>query len=129
MAKKTSSPRAQLQLGPYLRSLREARGLTLREVEEASGVSNAYLSQLETGKIAKPSPHILHKLASVYGVPYEVLMEKAGYISRPMRPGSEDEPVAPGSRIPAAALKDLTPEEEDAVLRYLDFLRFKRMKE
>jgi len=92
----------------------------LREVEEASGVSNAYLSQLETGKISKPSPHILHKLAAVYGVPYEVLMEKAGYISRSVPPGSENEPVIPGSRIPAAALRDLTPQEEEAVLRYLD---------
>jgi len=126
MAKKVFSPQVQPRLGPYLRSLREARGLTLREVEEACGVSNAYLSQLETGKITKPSPHVLHKVASVYGAPYEVLMEKAGYISQSRPPESTDEPVIPGSRIPAAALQDLTPEEEDAVLRYLEFLRFKR---
>ncbi len=125
MVKKEVSPQTP-QLGPYLRSLREARGLTLREVEEASGVSNAYLSQLETGKISKPSPHILHKLAAVYGVPYEILMEKAGYISRPATPESGDEPIRPGSRIPATALRDLTPEEEDALLSYLEYLRFKR---
>jgi transcriptional regulator with XRE-family HTH domain len=42
-------------------------------------VSNAYLSQLEHGKIKRPSPNVLHSLAEVYAVPYEALMEKAGY--------------------------------------------------
>jgi transcriptional regulator with XRE-family HTH domain len=128
MSKKENEPvtRVRQTLGEYLRSLRDAARLKLREVEEASGVSNAYLSQLETGKINKPSPHILHKLAAVYGVPYEGLMERAGYISHAVLPGGDTQPVLPGSRIPAAALRDLTPEEEDALLNYLDYLRFKR---
>lgn len=124
---KPGDPPQTAGLGPYLRALREAQGLTLRGVEEASGVSNAYLSQLETGKISKPSPHILHKLAAVYSVPYEALMEKAGYISRTVpSPTGKDEPVRAGSRIPASALRDLTPEEEDALLEYLNYLRYKR---
>lgn len=127
MARKAAPPSAPHPLGPYLRSLREARGLTLREVEQASGVSNPYLSQLETAKISRPSPHILHKLASVYGVPYEFLMEKAGYIGPPSPP-AEHEPAVPGSRIPAAALRDLSPEEEEALLDYLAFLRYQRTK-
>ena len=46
------------ELGSLLADLRQAKGLSLREVEEATGraVSNAYLSQLENGKIQKPSP-------------------------------------------------------------------------
>src|SRR6516164_11475920 len=70
------------ELGPLLADLRTAKGLSLREVEEATGkaVSNAYLSQLENGKIRKPSPNVLHRLAEVYVVPYEALMEKAGYL-------------------------------------------------
>src|SRR6201988_1911506 len=70
------------ELGTLLADLRTAKGLSLREVEEATGkaVSNAYLSQLENGKIRKPSPTVLHSLAGVYGLPYEVLMEKAGYL-------------------------------------------------
>ena len=41
--------------------------MTLREVEEATNkeVSNGYLSQLESGRISKPSPHILYTLSSV----------------------------------------------------------------
>src|SRR2546425_6893236 len=62
-------------LGEFLKNVRKAQQHTLRDVEEATGVSNAYLSQLEQGKMTKPSPQILHKLASFYGVPYEKLME------------------------------------------------------
>src|SRR4029450_10806549 len=70
------------ELGALLADLRAAKGLSLREVEENTGraLSNAYLSQLENGKIRKPSPNVLHSLAKVYGVPYEALMEKAGYL-------------------------------------------------
>jgi len=39
------------------------------------------LSQLENGRVTKPSPHILHALATVYRVPYETLMERAGYVT------------------------------------------------
>ena len=50
-------------LGAELRRIRKAREATLRGVEEATGISNAYLSQLENGRIAKPSPNILYKLS------------------------------------------------------------------
>src|SRR5437868_6833026 len=56
------------ELGPLLADLRTAKRLSLRQVEEATGkaVSNAYLSQLENGKIHKPSPNVLHSLSGVY---------------------------------------------------------------
>jgi transcriptional regulator with XRE-family HTH domain len=105
-------------LGVLLTDLRTAKGLSLRDVEEATAgaVSNAYLSQLEKGKIRKPSPNILHGIAAVYGVPYESLMEKAGYLVPSTRPG-------PRRRIAAFAIDDLTAEEEEELLKYLAFLR------
>lgn len=45
-----------------LRQIRKERGLTLRQVEKMTGISNAYLSQLETGKIKKPSHHVVQLL-------------------------------------------------------------------
>ncbi|MGB9905617.1 MAG: helix-turn-helix domain-containing protein, partial [Desulfotomaculales bacterium] len=66
--------------GKFLRKLRKERGLTIRQLETYSGVSNAYLSQVETGKRGVPSPEILEKLAPVLKVSYELLMEKAGYL-------------------------------------------------
>ena len=107
------------ELGALLADLRRAKGLSLREVEEATGksVSNPYLSQLENGKIKKPSPNVLHSLAEVYVVPYESLMEKAGYLL-PSQDGGRRR-----RRLAAFAIDDLTAEEEEELLKYLAFLR------
>jgi transcriptional regulator with XRE-family HTH domain len=107
------------ELGALLSDLRAAKGLSLREVEEATGkaVSNAYLSQLENGKIRKPSPNVLHSLSGVYAVPYETLMEKAGYLLPPKDGGGRRR------RLAAFAIDDLTAEEEEELLKYLAFLR------
>lgn len=106
-------------LGALLSDLRAAKGLSLRQVEEATerSVSNAYLSQLENGKIKQPSPNVLHRLAEVYGVPYEALMEKAGYLL-PAEDGGRRR-----KKLSAFAIDDLTAEEEEELLKYLAFLR------
>jgi transcriptional regulator with XRE-family HTH domain len=107
------------ELGAVLADLRTAKGFSLREVEEASGkaVSNAYLSQLENGKIQRPSPNVLHSLSGVYAVPYEALMEKAGYLLPSEDGGGRRK------RLAAFAIDDLTAEEEEELLKYLAFLR------
>ena len=109
------------ELGVLLADLRTAKGFSLREVEEASGkaVSNAYLSQLENGRIQKPSPNVLHSLSGVYAVPYEALMEKAGYLL----PSGDD--GGRRKRLAAFAIDDLTAEEEEELLKYLAFLRWR----
>lgn len=111
------------ELGALLADLRVAKGLTLRQVEKATGkaVSNAYLSQLEKGKIQRPSPNVLHRLAEVYGVPYERLMEKAGYLLP--RAGAAG---GRRKRLAAFAIDDLTAEEEEELLKYLAFLRSRK---
>jgi transcriptional regulator with XRE-family HTH domain len=107
------------ELGALLADLRTAKGFSLREVEEATGkaVSNAYLSQLENGKIQRPSPNVLHSLSGVYAVPYEALMEKAGYLMPSEDGGGRRK------RLAAFAIDDLTAEEEEELLKYLAFLR------
>ncbi|MCL6443433.1 MAG: helix-turn-helix domain-containing protein [Alicyclobacillus sp.] len=67
--------------GEYIRSLRQNANLTIRQVEAYSGVSNAYLSQLENGKRGIPSPDILRKLSKPLKVSYEELMIAAGYLT------------------------------------------------
>lgn len=107
--------------GEYFKALREAKGLTLREVERETSVSNAYLSQLETGKIKQPSPISLHKLAQFYGVGYEILMEKVGY---PVPEATEPVPKSPPPF--AAKFGGITPAEEVELLEYLKFMRNRR---
>lgn len=111
------------QLGDYLKSVRRSLNLSLRDVEEATDkeVSNAYLSQLETGKISKPSPHILFALSTAFSVSYETLMERAGYIA----PTQERAAGSKHGKAATFAIENLTPEEEKALLEHLAYLRWK----
>jgi len=109
-------------IGKYLRAIREAAGLTLRAVEGKTGVSNAFLSQIESGKVKRPSPVVLHKLADAFGVPYETLMEKAGY---PV-PGAAKRSRASDGLF--QRFGRLSQEEEDALLEYLTFIRSRNQK-
>jgi len=111
-------------LGRYLKSVRLGKNMTLRDVEEATAkeVSNGYLSQLESGKITKPSPHILYALSTSLGVPYETLMERAGYI---VPSGSQAEGAKHG-KAATFSVDNLSAAEEAALLEYLNFIRSKR---
>jgi HTH-type transcriptional regulator, competence development regulator len=118
--KRSSSNARSSDLGALLSDLRMAKGLSLRQVADATNnaVSNAYLSQLEKGKIRKPSPNVLHSLAAIYSVPYGGLMEKAGY-PLPSEAGGS----ARRARLAVFSIDDLTAEEEEQLLKYLAFLR------
>lgn len=67
-------------LGPVMRRARLSAGITLKDIESVTGVSNAYLSQMETGKIVKPGLGILGKLAPLYGIPLETMLHLSGQI-------------------------------------------------
>lgn len=107
------------KLGSFLASTRNAAGKSLRAVERETGISNAYLSQLETGKIKTPAPQTLHKLAELYSVPYELLMELAGF---PV-PNSSGSSQRGGM---AARMGLVTAEEEEALVEYLRFIRSRK---
>lgn len=66
--------------GEYLRTLRTEKRLSLREVENMSGVSNSYLGLIERGRRPVPSADVLKKLAPVYDVPLRDLLNTAGYL-------------------------------------------------
>ncbi|MBT9446693.1 MAG: helix-turn-helix domain-containing protein [Hyphomonadaceae bacterium] len=51
-------------LGRWLRRLREARSLSLREVALRSEVDHAYIHRLETGAKEAPSEDVIGKLAA-----------------------------------------------------------------
>lgn len=81
-------------LATIMLKARKDRGLSLREAEELSGVSNAYISLLETGKRTEPHPHILKALAKVYGLSIVKVMEIAGYLEEsPISRESEKDEV------------------------------------
>lgn len=67
------------ELGFYLKTIREALGYTIYDVNKLCDISPSYLSLMENGK-RKPSAVILKKLAPIYNVNYIDLYEKAGYL-------------------------------------------------
>mgnify|MGYP001328575675 CR=1 FL=1 len=107
-------------LGQFLQSAREAKKLSLRAVEKATGISNAYLSQLESGKIKQPSPIFLHKLSELYEIAYNDLLSLAGY------PIPNDDTMASNQQRAFDRFGDITKDEEQELADYLAFLRAKR---
>ncbi|MCD1259123.1 helix-turn-helix transcriptional regulator [Paenibacillus athensensis] len=78
-----------------LRDLRKLKGFTIRELSDRSGVSAAYISQLENGNRGIPSPDVLAKLSEGLNISYAELMVMAGYLeaSEPAAPEEGRSPV------------------------------------
>ena len=77
----TDGRKEPFPFGDYMRKLRQRKGVSLKKVEAATGISNAYISQLENGKRRRiPHPDKLKVLANYYNVSVQQLLEKAGYV-------------------------------------------------
>ncbi len=55
-------------LGAKLRAMREARGISLKEMAAAINVSSAYLSALEHGHRGRPTGFLLHRIIAFFNV-------------------------------------------------------------
>ncbi|MGP3968879.1 helix-turn-helix domain-containing protein [Streptomyces sp. 6N223] len=60
-------------VGPRLRGLRQARGTTLAQLSETTGISTSTLSRLESGR-RRPTLELLLPLARAHGVPLDELV-------------------------------------------------------
>jgi HTH-type transcriptional regulator, competence development regulator len=121
-SERSASPVEKTQgspLGQHLAAIRTDRGFSLRQVEDLTNklVSNAYLSQIEKGKVLHPSPNILHALSQAYRTSYEQLMELAGFITTTREKNSAH------GRAATFAELNLTEAEERELLEYLKFRR------
>lgn len=54
--------------GDRIRKLRTERGVTLKEMADAVGVSSAYLSALEHGKRGRPGWHLIQRIISFFNI-------------------------------------------------------------
>lgn len=59
--------------------LRQAADLSVRDLEDASGVARSVISRVENGKYLNPTPSTLTRLASGLGVDASELLTAAGY--------------------------------------------------
>jgi HTH-type transcriptional regulator, competence development regulator len=69
-----------MEFGRYLKEIRIKSGLSMRELSRRSGISHAYISQLESGKKDTPTPEVLMNLSNHLEINYMDLMKAAGYV-------------------------------------------------
>lgn len=111
------STRERSGVGKDLEGARKGLGWSLRRAEEGSGVSNGYISQIERGEV-EPSPEVLRKLGAAYGVPFAVLLEAAGYVTK------REEPKESG-KVPAfvfSAAEKMDERDWDAAQAFFRYL-------
>ena len=82
-------------IGEYIREQRTAAQVSLRQLAQAAGISNPYLSQIERG-LRKPSAEILQQIAKGLRISAESLYVQAGILTE--REGDPD--------VEAAILRD-----------------------
>lgn len=75
-------------LGSFLREQRRTAQLSLRQLANAAGVSNPYLSQIERG-LRRPSAEILQQLAKALRISAETLYVQAGILDERDREEAE----------------------------------------
>ena len=71
--------------GDRMRKLRTERGVTLKQMAEAIGVSSAYLSALEHGKRGRPGWHLIQRILTYFNIIWDEAEEvvKLARISHP----------------------------------------------
>src|SRR5260370_41194905 len=101
-------------IGAYIREQREQAKISLRQLAQAAGVSNPYLSQIERG-LRRPSADILQQIAKGLRISAEALYVQAGF--------PEDRP--PGETVGGAIRADpaLTERQKQVLIEIYDSVR------
>ncbi len=107
-------------IGSYLKGVRDARQLSLRDVERlakekqlGAELSSGYLSMLEQDKVKEPSPRVLFVLSSIYEVDYIDLMKRVGYMPANTKTDS--------AKVAFRGVSQLDKEQKERIQRLIDF--------
>ncbi|RZJ56014.1 MAG: helix-turn-helix domain-containing protein [Flavobacterium sp.] len=112
-------------LGGTLKQARELAPFTLRQVEDATGISNAYLSQLENDKIKKPSANVLYKLSSLYKIELNTLLAASGIIEETNKNLIEVKPGSDWLNRLAHYSDDFSEAQKDEIMEFIKYMKFK----
>lgn len=71
--------------GERVRSLRDAKGVTLKQMATDLSISSAYLSALEHGKRGQPSPQLVRQICAYFGIIWDEAeaLERLAALSHP----------------------------------------------
>jgi transcriptional regulator with XRE-family HTH domain len=101
-------------IGEYIRQQREQAKISLRQLSQAAGVSNPYLSQIERG-LRKPSAEILQQIAKGLRVSAEAMYVQAGIL--------EDKPADSGVRSALLADPSLSERQKQVLIEIYESFR------
>jgi len=101
-------------IGEYIRQQRELAKISLRQLAQAAGVSNPYLSQIERG-LRRPSAEILQQIAKGLRISAEALYVQAGIL--------EDRPPDSGVRSAVLADPGLSERQKQILLEIYESFR------
>ena len=101
-------------IGDYIREQREQAKISLRQLSQAAGVSNPYLSQIERG-LRKPSAEILQQIAKGLRISAEALYVQAGIL--------EDQPADSGVRSALLADPQLSERQKQVLMEIYESFR------
>jgi transcriptional regulator with XRE-family HTH domain len=101
-------------IGAYIREQREQAKISLRQLAQAAGVSNPYLSQIERG-LRRPSADILQQIARGLRISAEALYVQAGFL--------EDRPPGAGVRDAVLTDPELTERQKQMLLEVYESFR------
>ena len=101
-------------IGEYIKEQREQAGKSMRQLAQAAGVSNPYLSQIERG-LRKPSADILQQIAKGLRISAEALYVQAGIL--------EDRPADSGVRSALLADPELSERQKQVLIEIYESFR------
>jgi transcriptional regulator with XRE-family HTH domain len=101
-------------IGEYIREQREQARISMRQLAQAAGVSNPYLSQIERG-LRKPSADILQQIAKGLRISAEALYVQAGIL--------EDRPSDSGVRSALLADPELSERQKQVLMEIYESFR------
>jgi transcriptional regulator with XRE-family HTH domain len=117
-AARAKIPRRGLGLGSAVRRLRELHGVGQEVLAERSGLSQGYLSQIESGAWTAVTDDVLGRIAAALGVePWMILAQAAGLKLDQIERFSDDE------RRWLDVYRALDPEQRETVLRVAMVMR------
>ena len=86
-----------VRLGHRIRFLRQGKGWSLADLERESGVSKAYVSDIENGAAGKPNIQYVFSIAKALGVTLDELVDEAIKENKPaVGPRREKPQLPPG---------------------------------
>lgn len=111
-------PKRGLGVGSAVRRIRELRGVGQEVLAERSGLSQGYLSQIESGVWTGITGDVLGRIAKALGVePWVILAQSAGLKLDQVERFSEDE------RRWLDAFRALDPEQRETILKVAMVMR------